>query len=89
MHFKERIEKFRAGITAAAFSEISALVPDEALAGWAAQLAPVVAIEAVIAWLDTGQPGPAHEPGRVRLAVMDVIGAALASEADCSSPSRE
>ena len=33
--FKERIEKFRADITAAAFLQISALVPDEALARWA------------------------------------------------------
>jgi len=84
--FKERIEKFRVDATAAAFSQISALVPNEALARWAAQLAPVVAIEAVIAWLDTGQPGPASAPGRVRLAVMGVIGAALASDADCSFP---
>jgi AcrR family transcriptional regulator len=84
--FNERIERFRADITASALLQISALVLDEAQARWAAQLAPVVAIEAVIAWLDTGQPGPAHAPGRVRLAVMGVIGAALASEADCSFP---
>jgi AcrR family transcriptional regulator len=84
--FNERIERFRADITASAFLQISALVLDETQARWAAQLAPVVAIEAVIAWLDTGQPGPAHAPGRVRLAVMGVIGAALASDADCSFP---
>jgi len=34
--FKERIEKFRADITDAAFLQISALVPDPALAQWAA-----------------------------------------------------
>jgi hypothetical protein len=57
--FKERIEKFRADITAAAYQQISTVVPDEAWARWAAQLAPVVAIEAIIAWLDAGQPdGP-------------------------------
>src|SRR6516165_4530355 len=50
--FSGRIEKFRADITAAAFAQISALIPDEAMARWAAQLAPAVAIEAVIAWLD-------------------------------------
>src|SRR6266542_1738348 len=33
--FSERIEKFRAGITAAAHLQISAIVPDEALARWA------------------------------------------------------
>jgi AcrR family transcriptional regulator len=85
--FSERIEKFRAGITAAAFLQISALVPDEGLARWAAQLAPAVAIEAIIAWLDAGRPDPAQAAARVRQAVMGVIGAALASDADCSFPS--
>ena len=85
--FSERIEKFRADITAAAFLQISALVPDEALARWAAQLAPVVAIEAIIAWLDAGQPDPAQAAARLRQAVMGVIGAALASDVDCSFPS--
>jgi AcrR family transcriptional regulator len=84
--FKERIEKFRADITAAAFMQISAVVPDEALARWAAQLAPVVAIEAIIAWLDAGQPEPARAATRVRQAVMGVIAAAVASDGDCSLP---
>jgi hypothetical protein len=34
--------------------------PEAALARWAAQLAPVVAIEAIIAWLDAGQPDPSR-----------------------------
>jgi AcrR family transcriptional regulator len=84
--FKERIEKFRADITAAAFLQISQLVPDEALARWAAQLAPVVAIEAIIAWLDNGQPDPGLAPARIRLAIMGVIGAAVSSDVDCSLP---
>ena len=85
--FKERIEKFRADITAAAYLQISAFVPDEPLARWAAQLAPVVAIEAISAWLDAGQPEPALAAGRVRQAVMGVIGAAAASDVDCHFPS--
>jgi AcrR family transcriptional regulator len=84
--YRERIEKFRADITAAAFLQIVALVPDEGLARWAAQLAPVVAIEAVTAWLDTGQPDPARAAARIRQAVMGVIGAAVASDAACSFP---
>lgn len=82
--FCERIEKFRADITAAAYLQISALVPDKALARWAAQLAPVVAIEAITAWLDTGQPQPAQAAGRVRRVIMGVIAAA---DVDCSLPS--
>jgi AcrR family transcriptional regulator len=84
--FSERIEKFRADITAAAYLQIAALVPDEALARWAAQLAPVVTIEAITAWLDVGQPEPAKAAGRIRQAVMGVIGAAASSEAGCSFP---
>ncbi len=84
--FKERIEKFRADITAAAYLQIAAIVPDEALARWATQLAPAVAIEAITAWLDAGQPDPAMAAGRVRQAVMGVIGAATAYDVDCSFP---
>jgi AcrR family transcriptional regulator len=84
--FKERIEKFRADITAAAYLQISTLVADKALARWAAHLAPVVAIEAIIAWLDAGQPDPAQAAARVRQAVMGVIGAAVSSDVDCPLP---
>ncbi|MFI6331885.1 TetR/AcrR family transcriptional regulator [Micromonospora chersina] len=84
--FKERIEKFRADIIAAAYLQTSGVVPDEALARWSAQLAPVVAIEAIIAWLDAGQPDPANAATRVRQAVMGVIGAAVSSDVHCTLP---
>ena len=74
--FKERIEKFRADITAAAFLQISQFVPEEPLARWASQLAPVVAIEAIIAWLDAGQPDPERAADRIAQAVHGVITAA-------------
>ncbi|GIJ48071.1 TetR family transcriptional regulator [Virgisporangium aliadipatigenens] len=83
--FKERIEKFRADTTAAAHQQISAFVPDPALARWAAQLAPVAAIEAVIAWLDAGQPDPQRAGDRVRQVVMGVITAA-ATDVRCTLP---
>jgi AcrR family transcriptional regulator len=84
--FKERIEKFRTDITDAAYLQISAVVPDKGLARWAAKLAPVVAIEAITAWLDADQPDPARAAARVRQAVMGVIGAAVAGDVDCSLP---
>ena len=84
--FKERIEKFRADITAAAYLQISAVVPDKALAGWAAQLAPAVAIEAIIAWLDAGQPDPAQAADRVRRVVAGVIGATVDSHQNVPLP---
>jgi AcrR family transcriptional regulator len=84
--FKDCIEKFRADATAAAFKQISALVADEGLARWAAQLAPTVAIEAVIAWLDAGQPDPGQAAARVRHTVMGVVGAAAAANVNSSFP---
>jgi AcrR family transcriptional regulator len=81
--FSERIEKFRADITAAAYLQISEFIADEALARWAAQLAPVVAIEAITAWLDTGQPEPVLAAARVRQVIMGVIGAAANDDVDC------
>ena len=83
--FKDCIGKFRADATAAAFTQISALVPDKGLARWAAQLAPTAAIEATIAWLDAGQPDPARAAARVRQVVMGVIGAAAALDVNSSS----
>jgi AcrR family transcriptional regulator len=84
--FSERVEKFRDDITAAAYLQISAFIADEALARWAAQLAPVVAIEAITAWLDTGQPEPALAAARVRQVIMGVMGAAANDDVDCSLP---
>jgi hypothetical protein len=85
--FKERIQGFRADITAAVLEQVSAFFPDRAVARWAAQLAPVVAIEAIIAWLDAGQPEPALAAVRVRQAVMGVITAAVTCDVNCSLPS--
>jgi len=84
--FKERIEKFRADIIAASYLQISRVVADDGLARWAAQLAPVVAIEAVIAWLDAGQPDPSRAAARVRQAIMGVLGAAVGDVVDGSFP---
>jgi hypothetical protein len=34
----------------------AAMIPDPSWTEWAARLAPAVAVEAVMAWLDAGQP---------------------------------
>ena len=51
-------------------------IRDRAWARWASELAPTVAIEAVLAWLDAGQPDPDEAAGRVRHAIYGVIEAA-------------
>lgn len=84
--FKDRIEKFRSDIVEAAHLQISAVVPEPGLARWAAQLAPTVAIEAIIAWVDAGQPDPDQAAARVRRAVMGVLEAAAGRAADHHLP---
>ncbi|MDR0341628.1 MAG: TetR/AcrR family transcriptional regulator [Nocardiopsaceae bacterium] len=47
---------------------------------WAARLVPAVAIEAVIAWLDAGQPDPGQAPGRIGQVIFGAIQAAQPRE---------
>ena len=87
--FKERIEKFRADIAEAAYLQIRQVVPDLRMARWAAQLAPAVAIEATIAWLDSQQPDPEHAAARIRRVVMGVVEAAVATDPAASLPATQ
>jgi AcrR family transcriptional regulator len=85
--FKTQAEQFRRDITQAAYRQISAIVPDQAWAQWASQLAPAAAIEAVIAWLDAGQPDPGDAADRVRHVIAGVVTAAASrSSLDCLPP---
>jgi hypothetical protein len=63
-------------MVATARRELVKIIPDRAWVGWAAQLAPVVAIEAVMAWLDAGQPDPDRAADRIRQALAGIINAA-------------
>lgn len=89
VEFKARIEKFRSDITEAAHLQIRQVVPDQTLARWAAQLAPAVAIEATIAWLDAGQPDPRHAAARIRRVIMGVVEAAVATDPTASLPATQ
>lgn len=73
--FQATAERFRATITETAHRQLSNTVTDPGWARWAALLAPTVAIEAIVAWLDAGQPDPDLAADRVR----HVIGAVLAA----------
>lgn len=77
--FRGLTDRFRAEITDIAHLQIRAVVADPAWARWASQLAPTVAIQAVIAWLDAGLPDPAQAAERIRSAVGAVIQAAAQS----------
>ena len=74
--FRDEMGRFRAEMVALAHRQLSRAIRGRAWARWAAELAPTVAIEAVIAWLDAGQPDPEHAAKRIRQAIMGVVEAA-------------
>jgi AcrR family transcriptional regulator len=74
--FRQQMDRFRKGMITTARRELAKVIGDRAWAQWAAQLAPVVAIEAVMAWLDAGQPDPDQAADRIRQALAGVIIAA-------------
>jgi AcrR family transcriptional regulator len=71
--FKEEIDQLRAEAFAMTHRQLARVIPDRRWARWAAQLVPVVAIEAVTAWLDAGQPDRAEAAKRIRRAIYAVI----------------
>jgi AcrR family transcriptional regulator len=77
--FRAQADQFRADSTQAAYLQIAAMLPDQAWARWAAHLAPVATIEAVIAWLDAGQPDPDEAADRIRHVIAGVLAAAAAA----------
>jgi AcrR family transcriptional regulator len=84
--FRRAMDQFHTDMTAAAHKHLVAEIPDPAWAAWAAALVPTVAIAAVTAWLDTGQPDPDHAANRVRDAIYGVISAAQRPTRALSSP---
>lgn len=56
--------------------ELGAIMSDGPWLDWAVQLVPTVTLEAVIAWLDAGQPEPGRAAERIAMTVHSVIQAA-------------
>ena len=69
--FRAEVDRLRAGSVEIARRYLAELIPDPAWATWAAQLAPTVAVDAVIAWLDAGQPDRSRTAERI----LQVLGA--------------
>ncbi|WP_020574223.1 TetR/AcrR family transcriptional regulator [Actinopolymorpha alba] len=76
--FREEMDRFRETAVAIAHDHLVDLIPDDSWARWAAQLAPTVAIDAVIAWLDAGRPDPGQAADRIRQLLAGLIQAAAA-----------
>lgn len=74
--FRDLTDRLTAAAIDIAGSQLRAVIHDERWEGWASQLVPTVAIEAVIAWSDAGQPDPDHAAGRISRAVHGIVDAA-------------
>lgn len=74
--FRQRMDEFRANMSTVAYRQLVEVIPDASWARWAAQLAPTVAVEAIIAWLDVGQPDRDQTAERIRHVLAGVILAA-------------
>jgi AcrR family transcriptional regulator len=71
--FREEMDRLRAEAIAMTHRNLVHVIPDRRWARWAAQLVPAVAIEAVTAWLDAGQPDRDEAAERIRRAIYAVI----------------
>jgi hypothetical protein len=74
--FRDQMDQLRADSTDIAHRHLADLIPEPQWARWAARLVPTVTIEAVIAWLDAGQPDPDQAAARIGQAIEGVINAA-------------
>jgi hypothetical protein len=59
-----------------AHRHLAELIPSPDWARWAAQLGPTVAVDAVIAWLDAGQPDRQEAADRIGQVLAGIIQAA-------------
>ncbi|WP_436499647.1 TetR/AcrR family transcriptional regulator [Actinokineospora sp. HUAS TT18] len=81
--FRDVIDTIRSASTEIAETHLAAVIPEGPWRTWAATLLPTLTLEAVIAWLDAGQPDPDHAADRIG----HLVGAAIrAAQADPGSP---
>jgi AcrR family transcriptional regulator len=74
--FRDITDALAATSTEVSHRNLTATLPDGPWTRWAATLLPTLTTEAVIAWLDAGQPDPDQAADRITKAVHGVITAA-------------
>ncbi|GAA2808017.1 TetR/AcrR family transcriptional regulator [Saccharopolyspora taberi] len=74
--FRDVVDSLRSASADIARRHLAEAIPDGGWQRWAARLVPAVALEAVLAWLDAGQPDPDTAAERIGQAVHGVIAAA-------------
>jgi AcrR family transcriptional regulator len=76
--FRAEVDRMRSAGFDVARRYLAAHIPDPAWADWACHLVPIVVQEAVIAWLDAGQPDPAAAADRISMIIDGIEAAAKA-----------
>lgn len=74
--FRDRADALASASAEVARRDLARQIPAGPWLDWAARLVPTVALEAVIAWLDVGQPDPGQAADRIGRAVQAAIKAA-------------
>ena len=74
--FRDVVDGMQAMSAEVTRRELAAVIPDGPWLDWAVQLVPTVTLEAVIAWLDAGQPESDRAADRIALVVHSAIQAA-------------
>ena len=77
--FRQDMDELRRGMVAVTRRALAGRIADPAWSRWASNLLPTLAVEAVIAWLDAGQPDRATAAQRIGAALGGVIEAARPS----------
>lgn len=74
--FRDVVDTIRSAATEIAHQNLAERIPAGPWREWASRLVPTVALEAVIAWLDTGQPDPARAAELIRQSIDGIVRAA-------------
>ena len=74
--FRQQMDLFREHMTTVAYQHLAEQIPDPSWARWAAQLTPMVVVEAITAWLVVGQPNREEVADRIRQIIAGVLLAA-------------
>jgi AcrR family transcriptional regulator len=78
--FRDQADALAAASAEVARRDLARQIPAGPWLDWAARLVPAVAIEAVIAWLDAGQPEPSQAAERIGQVIQGAIQAAKPTE---------
>jgi hypothetical protein len=74
--FRDQADSLTAAAAEVARRDLARQIPPGPWLDWAARLIPALTIEAVIAWLDVGQPDPGQAAARIARAIGGAIQAA-------------